>query len=76
MTTKHTDMDAKNNAVKTAVVPYRKALTNRNKALYTADTGLCDVGQAAKDEVRSIFGFSSQEFKQVSKIQFKKLVKV
>lgn len=69
-------LDDTNKAVKTGATPYNTAVKNRNKALYTVTTGLCDVCQAAKNEVRSAFGFSSSEFKQVSKIQFKKLVKI
>ena len=76
LTAKQVKMNDVNNAVKVGIVPYGKALTARNKALYATETGLCDVGQAAKNEVRSIFGFSSPEFKQVSKIKFVKLAKV
>ena len=73
---KFTEMNDANNAVKTGATPFNTATANRNKALYTNKTGLCDVCQSAKDEVRSTFGFSSAEFKLVSKIQFKKLVKI
>ncbi len=65
-----------NNGVKTGAIPYNKAVVDRNKALYATKKGLCDVCQSAKDEVRSTFGFSSPEFKQVSKIKFTKLAKV
>ncbi len=76
LTAKQVNMNKANNAVKAAIVLYNKAVIARNKTLYTTETGLCDVGQASKDEVRGIFGFSSPEFKLVSKIQFKKLVDV
>lgn len=76
LTTKQTNMNKKNNDVKTAVVPYNNAVIARNKALYKTTIGLCDVGQNSKNEVRSIFGYSSPEFKQVSKLKFTKLAKV
>ncbi|CAN5392695.1 hypothetical protein BH11BAC1_BH11BAC1_19500 [soil metagenome] len=76
LATKQIAMDTKNNAVKTAIVPYNKALAARKKAMYKETTGLVDVAAASKNEVRSIYGFSSAEFKRVSKLQFKKLVKI
>lgn len=76
LTTKQTALNGANNAVKVAVVPYNKALAKRNKEMYLAETGLVDVAAAAKNEVRSIYGFSSPEFKRVSKLQFRKLVNI
>lgn len=73
---RHTAMDTKNNAVKTGKVPYTKAIQARNKALYTAETGLVDVGQASKDYVRSVFGYSSAEFRSVSGLKFRKMAEV
>lgn len=76
LTAKHGAMKGANNGVKAAVTPLNKAIIKRNKALYTPITGLVDVGQGSKDYVRSAFGFSSPEFKLVSKIQFKKMVDI
>jgi hypothetical protein len=76
LTTKKTALDTANNNVKSNVVPYNNALIARNKALYTTKTGLCDVGQGSKNYVRQVFGFSSPEFKLVSKLKFTRLVKV
>lgn len=76
LTAKKTALNNANNAAKTAIVPLNKAIIKRNKALYTPTTGLVDVGQASKDYVRSVFGFSSPEFKLVSKIKFVALVKL
>ena len=73
---KHGSINDANNAVKSGVVPYNNAIINRNIALYTTKTGLCDVGQSSKEYVRSTFGFSSPEFKQVVKFKFKKMVDV
>lgn len=76
LTAKHAALDSANNAVKAGVVPYNNAVIARNKALYKKTIGLCDVSQASKDYVRSAFGFTSPEFKLVSKFKFKKLAKV
>jgi hypothetical protein len=73
---KQTNLETANNAVKTGAAPYNNAIKERNKALYTTNTGLVDVAQQSKDYVRSKFGYSSPEFKLVSKITFKKIVKV
>ena len=76
LTAKKTALDTANNKVKSSVVPYNNSVIARNKALYKTTVGLCDVGQGSKDYIRSAFGFSSPEFKLVSKIKFTKLAKV
>lgn len=70
-TAKTAALDSSNNNVKQAAPLYNKAIINRNKGLYADETGLCAVGQGSKDYVRQVFGFSSPEFKMVTKIQFK-----
>ena len=72
----YADMNAANDAVKAGIVPHNNALIARNVALYTRTTGLTDVGQASKDYVRSVFGYSSPEFKLVSGIKFRRSVKI
>ena len=76
LTLKHTKLDTTNNKVKQNVVPFNNAVIARNKALYKETIGLCDVGQASKNYVRSVYGFSSAEFKLVSGIKFTKLAKI
>jgi hypothetical protein len=44
----------------------------RNKILYTNVTGLCDIGEATKEYIKSVFGSTSPEYKQVRSIKFKK----
>ena len=73
---KQAALENSNNAVKTSAIPYNKAIIDRNKALYKTDIGMNDVAQQSKDYVRSKFGYSSPEFKLVSKIKFKKMAKV
>ena len=70
------DLDKANNEVKAGVVPYNNAVIARNKAMYAAKTGLVDVAQASKDYDRGIFGYSSPEYKLVTKLRFKRLAKV
>jgi hypothetical protein len=44
----------------------------RNKILYTNITGLCDIGEEVKEYIKSVYGSSSPEYKQVRSIKFKK----
>lgn len=74
-TAKQAALDATNNAVKSSAVPYNNAVIARNKALYTEDTGLCDVALNSKDYVKQAFTYSSPEFKSISSIAFRKLPK-
>jgi hypothetical protein len=76
LTAKRVAMDTANNNVKTGRVPYNNAIIARNRALYATKTGLVDVSQNSKEYVRSTFGFSSPEFKLVTKYKFTKLAKV
>lgn len=66
------DLIAKNDTYTQVEVPYNNARIARDQVFYTKIEGLCDVGQSSKNYIRSVFGVSSPQFKQVSKIQFKK----
>ena len=72
LTTKGADMLAKNNAVGTAFTGISNARMKRNKGLYTVKTGLVAIADGVKDYVKSIYGYASPEYKQISKIQFTK----
>lgn len=65
-----TDLRAKN----TAVINTNTALSNariaRDKALYGETTGMLDVAQSVKLYVKSLFGTSSAQYKQVTALQF------
>lgn len=63
----------KNNAVIAAEVPVSNARIARNEVLYAETTGLCDVAHTTKNYVKAIFGATSPQFKQIGKLQFKKL---
>jgi hypothetical protein len=43
---------------------------DRDEALYATDTGLLDVTQDVKQYVKSFFGASSPQYKQVSGLKF------
>jgi hypothetical protein len=70
LTAKATDMLTKNNAVATEYTAVSNARISRDKGLYTPKTGLVDIANDVKDYVKSIFGYSSPEYKQISKIKF------
>ena len=71
VTAKAAALDKTNNDVKKAAPPYNNAIIARNKDMYSEETGLCAIGQGSKDYIRQVFGFSSPEFRQVTKLQFK-----
>lgn len=70
-TDKAAALDKANGNVSTAAPLYNNTIIARNKALYADETGLCAIAQGSKDYVRQVFGFSSPEFKQVTKLLFK-----
>lgn len=48
----------------------KDARHQRDKVLYKKDTGLYDIAQDTKNYVKSLYGASSPQYKQISKIQF------
>jgi hypothetical protein len=58
----------------TAVIDATTALSNariaRNHTLYDEKTGLYDIAQEVKKYVKSVFGATSEEYKQIRKIKF------
>jgi hypothetical protein len=65
-----TDLRAKNTAVISATTALSNALIARDKALYGETTGILDVAQDVKQYVKSLFGASSPQYKQVSGLKF------
>jgi hypothetical protein len=63
---KHTD-------AKTAEAVLDAARISRNALLYTDSTGLVDTALAAKLYVKSAFGTTSPQYKQISSIEFSKI---
>ncbi|WP_320051928.1 hypothetical protein [uncultured Acetobacteroides sp.] len=66
------DLRAKNTACNNAKVASDKARNTRNLALYEPIKGMVDVALDAKTYIKSLFGPTSPEYKQVAKIEFTK----
>lgn len=64
------NMKKANDDIGTIIAPLENTLIKRDKALYSADTGMVDVAQAAKDYVQSVYGASAPQSKNVRKIKF------
>ena len=67
-------LKSSNQAVIDAEVPLSNARNNRDVILYRETTGLCDIALAVKNEVISVFGTNSRQYKQISKLRFQKIV--
>ena len=70
LTTLLADLKAKNAAVIAAHTPLSNARIARHDVLYKDLTGLCDVAADTKLYIKSVFGASSLQYKQVSKLKF------
>ncbi len=64
-----------NSKVKEAYTPYSNAMIARDKKLYTPETGLVAISSLVKNYVKSVFGASSPEYKQVKGLPFRTLLK-
>lgn len=73
LNTNLTNMKTTNTAVITATTNVSNSRISRNAVLYTAVTGLVDIAGEVKSYVKSVFGATSPQYKQVSKLKFKKL---
>ena len=67
-----TSMKTSNTAVITATTNYINARINRDNIVYAKNTGVVEVAQDCKDYVKSVFGTTSPQYKQVSSIRFTK----
>lgn len=67
------NLKATNTAVVNAYTNYSNAQITRNAILYTPTSGLVDIAGDVKKYVKSVFGASSPQYKQVSKLEFKKV---
>ncbi len=57
----------------TTYTAYNNAMIERNRILYHTDTGLVKISKNVKQYIKSIFGATSPQFKQVSGLEFKTL---
>ena len=71
LTTLLNDLKAKNAAVIAATTPLSNARIARNDILYKENTGLIDIALDSKTYIKSLYGASSPQYKQVSKLEFK-----
>lgn len=65
-------LTAANTEVKNAFVPYSNAIIERNIELYDEETGLIHLAQDVKNYVKSVFGATSPQYRQISALIFKK----
>ena len=65
-----TNLKAANTAVINATTTNSNGRIARNIALYAADTGMVDIALEVKKYVKSLFGATSPQYKQVSGLQF------
>ena len=72
LTTFHNNLKATNTVVINATAAISNARITRNQVLYAPKTGLYDIAQEVKKYVKSVFGATSPQYKQVSKIKFTK----
>jgi hypothetical protein len=69
----YNDLKAKNKAVVNATTALSNARIARNDILYKANTGLVDVTLDIKTYIKSLYGATSPQYKQVSKLEFKNI---
>ena len=73
LTTFKNQLETINTSLKTIYTPYKSAMINRDTKLYYSETGIVDTAQTVKNYVKSVFGASSPQFKQISKLIFRKV---
>ena len=66
------NLKATNTAVVNAYTNYSNSRITRDSILYTEISGLVDIALEVKKYVKSVFGASSPQYKQVSGLQFKR----
>ncbi|OFY27929.1 MAG: hypothetical protein A2275_18800 [Bacteroidetes bacterium RIFOXYA12_FULL_35_11] len=67
-----TNLKTLNKNVNDVFTPLSNARVKRYKLFNDDVTGLCDIGKEAKNYVKSVFGVTSKEYKQISKLTFTK----
>lgn len=66
------ELQTSNTNVINANTAYSNTLISRDNTLYADDTGLVDTALDVKKYVKSVFGVTSPQYKQISKITFRK----
>jgi len=75
LTAYYNDLLAKNRAVVDATTPLSNARIARDTILYSPITGLVDIAFDTKTYIKSVFGGTSPQYKQVSGLEFKTVKK-
>jgi len=75
LTALYEDLKIKNMAVVNSTTPLSNARIARNDVMYKPLSGLVDCASDAKVYIKSVFGASSPQYKQVSRLEFKSLLK-
>lgn len=65
-------MKGKNTALIHANTEYSNARLSRDQVLYNNLTGLCQIAKEVKQYVKSVFGATSPQYKQISSLLFVK----
>ena len=71
LTAHYNDLKTLNDAVVNTKQGHDNAMLLRDEIFYQKNTGLVDLGLDTKSYIRSLFGASSPEYKQISKLRFK-----
>ena len=66
----YTELQSKNSDVLTATIQLSNARIARNNILYKLQTGLVDTAVDAKIYIKSVYGASSPQYRQISKLSF------
>ena len=75
LTALYEDLKTKNTAVVETTTPLSNSRIARNEVMYKPLAGLVDIAFDTKVYIKSVFGPSSPQYKQVSKLEFKSLAK-
>lgn len=75
LTAMYEDLKTKNAAVVETTTPLSNSRIARNEVMYKPLSGLVDISFDTKVYIKSVFGPSSPQYKQVSKLEFKSLAK-
>lgn len=67
---RYNDLKMKNADVVTTTTQLSNARISRNETLYKQNSGLVDIAFDTKTYIKSIYGATSPQFKQVSKLEF------
>ena len=71
LNTQLTNLKNTNTAVINAYTTVSNTRISRDQSLYNSTNGLCETAKEVKMYVKSVFGTTSQQYKQVSGIEFK-----